>query len=190
MQNMIRKMAVNLAVLSSIFIIGCAGAAKVDNMVIPSHESSFLVAKGELKDNVYLSGVSGGKGTNPLWKSNIGNKEFNAALLQSLMDAQYLGGPDSNFQLRAELLEVDQPLIGINLTVTTTVVYILVERNSGEDVLIETITASYTAGMSDSVIAVKRLRLANEGSARENIHEFLKALSRLKIEKHEVSIKM
>jgi len=107
---MIRKMAVNLAVLSSIFIIGCAGAAKVDNMVVPSHESSFLVAKGELKDNVYLSGVSGGKGTNPLWKSNIGNKEFNAALLQSLMDAQYLGGPDSNFQLRAEIRKEDSSL--------------------------------------------------------------------------------
>ncbi len=58
------------------------------------------------------------------------------------------------------------------------------------EILKETIIASYTAGFSDSVVAVKRLRLANEGSARENIHEFLKALSNLKIEKNQVSISM
>ncbi len=54
----------------------------------------------------------------------------------------------------------------------------------------ETIEASYTAGFSDSAIAVKRLRLANEGSVRTNIHELLKALSNLRIEQHEVSISM
>ena len=58
------------------------------------------------------------------------------------------------------------------------------------EILKETIIASYTAGFSDSVVAVKRLRLANEGSARENIHELLKALSKLKIKKHQISISM
>jgi len=190
MPNMIRKMAVNLAVLSSIFIIGCAGAAKVDQMVVPRHESSFLIANGELKDNVHVSEVGGGQETNPLWTSEIGNKEFKAALIQSLKEASYLGSADSNYQLSANLLEVDQPFAGINLTVTTTVLYILTERNGGKEILKETIIASYTAGFSDSVVAVKRLRLANEGSARENIHEFLKALSNLKIEKNQVSISM
>jgi len=184
-------MAVNLAVLGSIFIIGCAGAAKVDNMVVPTHESSFLIAKGELKDNVHLSEVAGGQETNPLWTSEIGNKEFKTALIQSLNDAKYLGTPDdSNYYLSANLLEVDQPFAGINLTVTTTVLYILTERNGGKEILKETIIASYTAGFSDSVVAVKRLRLANEGSARENIHELLKALSKLKIKKHQISISM
>lgn len=190
MKSMIKKMTVNLAVLGSIFMIGCAGAAKVEQMVVPRHESSFLMAKGELKDNINLTEVSGGKETNPLWKSNIGNKEFKEALIQSLKDAQYFGGEDSNYQLSANLLKVDQPFAGINLTVTTEVEYILIEKNSGQEILKETITASYTAGFSESAIAVKRLRLANEGSVRTNIHELLKSLSNLKIEKNEVSINM
>lgn len=191
MNSMIKNMAVNLAVLGSIFMIGCAGAAKVDNMVVPHHESSFLIAKGELKDNVHLSEVAGGQDTNPLWTSEIGNQEFKSALIQSLKDTGYIGTPESsNYYLTANLMEVDQPFAGINLTVTTKVEYLLTERTSGKEILKETITASYTAGFGDSAIAAKRLRLANEGSARENIHELLKALSNLKIQKHQISISM
>lgn len=190
MKSMIKKITVNLAVIGCIFIIGCAGAAKVEKMVVPRHETSFLIAKGELKDNVHLSEVIGGEETNPLWTSEIGNNEFRDALIQSLKDAHYLGSPESNYQLSANLLKVDQPLIGINMEVTTEVNYILIDMKSGKEILNENIIASYTAGFDDSVLAVKRLRLANEGSARENIHELLKVLSKLNIEKHEISIGM
>jgi len=141
-----------------------------------------------LKDNIIVSEVTGGKQTNPLWTSKIGNNEFKAALIESLKETGYLGGEESVYKLSADLLEVDQPFAGINLTVTTTVLYKLIERKSGKQILMETILASYTAGFGDSAIAVKRLRLANEGSARSNIHELLKALHDLKINKNQISI--
>jgi hypothetical protein len=56
-------------------------------------------------------------------------------------------------------------------------------------VLREIIRTPFTAGFGDSVIGIKRLRLANEGSARVNIIAMLKRLSDLKIEAKQVSLK-
>jgi hypothetical protein len=55
-------------------------------------------------------------------------------------------------------------------------------------VLREVIRTPFTAGFGDSVIGVKRLRLANEGSARVNIVALLKRLSDLKIEAKQVAL--
>jgi hypothetical protein len=52
----------------------------------------------------------------------------------------------------------------------------------------ETIIAPHTATFSDSAIAIKRLRLANEGAGNKNIEAFLEKLSALNIDKNEISV--
>ena len=79
--------------------------------------------------------------------------------------------------LTATLVDLKQPLVGTSLTVTSIVRYAM-KNASGQSVFDQTITASYTAAFSDSLLAVERLRLANEGSARANIAKFIAALDK------------
>ena len=71
---------------------------------------------------------------------------------------------------------MDQPLIGFDMTVTSHIAYSLVRNATQEAVLQETIVAPYTATVGDAFLGVKRLQLANEGSVRENVRQFLDKL--------------
>ncbi|MCY1451888.1 hypothetical protein D9M71_687780 [compost metagenome] len=100
-----------------------------------------------------------------------------------------LGDESAPYALRANLLRVDQPVFGLNFEVTSEVEYTLTESSTDKVILREIIRTPFTAGMGDSVIGIKRLRLANEGSARVNIIAMLKRLSDLKIDAKQVSLK-
>ena len=85
-------------------------------------------------------------------------------------------------------MSVAQPLLGLDMTVTTHVRYTLKDTQSGSVVLDKMLVASYTATVGDAFVGAKRLRLANEGSARKNIGLFLEELSKLKIKPQEISL--
>jgi hypothetical protein len=73
------------------------------------------------------------------------------------------------------LVSVDQPLVGFDMTVTTTVTYTLLDP-AGNQVWSKSVSAPHTATVSDAFLGVERLRLANEGSAKENIRRALDAM--------------
>jgi uncharacterized protein YlaN (UPF0358 family) len=79
-------------------------------------------------------------------------------------------------------------MFGLDFEVTSEVEYTLVDNATGKELLRETLRTPFTAGVGDAFVAVKRLRLANEGSARENISALLKRLSELNIEAKQVSL--
>jgi hypothetical protein len=168
---------------------GCATSAQVSGMTVAADQDKASTYDAQLKNNVRVSEVNGGDKTNPLWTSEIDSPDFGAALKQSLANADLLGGESAPYALRANLLRVDQPLFGLNFEVTSEVEYTLVEAATNKVVLREVIRTPFTAGFGDSVIGVKRLRLANEGSARVNIVALLKRLSDLKIEAKQVALK-
>jgi hypothetical protein len=141
-----------------------------------------------LQRNVDLSEVNGGDKTNPLWTSEIDGPDFGAALKQSLANADLLGDGSAPYRLRANLLRVEQPIFGLDFEVTSEVEYTLFESSNNKVLWREIIRAPFTAGIGDSVIGIKRLRLANEGSARANISALLKRLGDLKIDAREVSL--
>ncbi|MCI3953766.1 MAG: hypothetical protein K0R53_3266, partial [Burkholderiales bacterium] len=80
------------------------------------------------------------------------------------------------YQVAAMIERVDQPVVALDMTVTTTVYYSLIERSSNKSVWSQTVTRSYTARMADAFLGSKRLRMANEGSAKANIQAFLEEL--------------
>jgi len=67
------------------------------------------------------------------------------------------------------------------MTVTTKVTYEVIHRDSRERVFREQIIASHTATIGEQFYGVERLRLANEGSAEENITMFIERLLELDI---------
>lgn len=180
------KYARILSVLAALlYLTGCASGAQMGNMV---YHGPVKVYDKDLEDNVDVTNVSGGEKTNPAWTSEIDNDAFAGALKQSLQKQGLLAGT-GRYQLEALLLEVDQPMFGLDFEVTTHVRYILTDReNNGAVVLNETIVAPYTATIGDAFAAIKRLRLANEGSGKANIQGLIEKLSELQIQPGNISL--
>lgn len=182
---MLRFLAVSLF---AVILTGCASSAQVPNMTVADAQAKANTYDAQLQSNVQLSEVAGGQKTNPLWTSEVDGPDFRAALQQSLKNADLLGGDSAAYALRADLLSLDQPLFGLDFEVTSQVEYTLVEVATNKVILREVVRAPFTAGVGDAFAGVKRLRLANEGSARANIESFLKRLSALKLDAKQITV--
>lgn len=138
----------------------------------------------KLKNSISVKDVTGGKETSPMWASQVGSSDFQSALENSLRATGLLSpvGSNGRYQLTADLTSLDQPIIGFNLTVTTTVRYSLIEQSSGKEIFSRSITTPYTAKMGDAFLASERLKMANEGAVRKNIEELIAELLRLKVQ--------
>ncbi len=175
--------------LFSLVLTGCASSAKIDGMTVAESQARANTYAPALQENLQLSDVEGGQGTNPLWTSEIAGADFQTALQNSLNNAGLLSKASAApYSLHAKLVRVQQPLFGLDFKVTSDVEYSLIDNASGKEVFRETLSTPYTAGVGDAFVGTTRLRLANEGSARENIGALLKRLAELNIEAKQVSL--
>ncbi len=171
--RMIRRSAIVATVLCLLSLGACASAARPEAMaVLPSSITPALPSDTGYRA-IRVTAVSGGGETNALWMSNVSNAEFKTALESSLNSASLFNGEaTAPMSLSASMIDLQRPLAGLDLTVTTRVRYSVTDR-SGGIVFDETVAATGTATMGDSLMAVERLRLANEESVRENIKGFI-----------------
>ncbi|MEW5771269.1 MAG: hypothetical protein AB1831_13010 [Pseudomonadota bacterium] len=170
-----------LLISAAVYLSGCASPARVDSMTVAGKPEQ-RIAASPLRDNLAIKDVTGGKETNPMWKSNIGSPEFEAALESSLRAVGLLAPRQGGrYTLTAHMENVDQPFIGLSMTVTASVRYMVVERSTGKEIFNKVISVPYTASVSDAFLGVERLRLANEGAIRENISGLIDELFRMDI---------
>lgn len=167
-----------------IFLFGCASGAKMDNMTYQGDQKEY---DEKLKNNVEVASVAGGESTNAAWTSEISNESFSGAVKISLSE-QGLLSENGKYQLQITMVEIDQPSFGFDMTVTTHVRYVLTDTTINSVIYDEIIVAPHTATVSDAFAGVKRLRLANEGSGKKNIEGLLEKLSKLEINKNEISV--
>lgn len=164
-----------LSVLAVSALAACAQPARVSQMAVQNVLAPVVASNPDMLGSMSVAEVTGGSATNPIWLSKVDNPQFKEALESSLEFNGLLArsAGQSRFQVTATLLELQQPLIGFSLTVTPRVAYRVVETNGGREVMNEELVTPYTADFSSSLIAVERLRLANEGAIRESIKRFL-----------------
>ena len=173
-------MKILLFILSAAILTGCATPAAVEQMavVLPITQTN-----PALKNNVGVAEVTGGRETNAMWTSQVSSDAFKRALEQSLesagMFSKIVAG--SKYQLTADLTRLDQPMMGFDMTVTSTVRYSLIETQTRKEVYTRVIQIGYTASMSDAFIGSQRLKLANEGAVKANIQSFINDLIALKL---------
>lgn len=161
---------------AALYLAACAAPADIGGMVVNTPASGTLTDPA-LNGAITVGSVTDGKDTSPLWTSQVASGDFASALEISLNNRGLLAPTRPGaFTLDANLLEMDQPFIGFDMTVTSHVSYSLIRSESKEPVLTEKVTASHTATPGDAFLGVKRLQLANEGSIRENIRQFLDKL--------------
>ena len=160
---------------------GCASGARVENMEVAGQPAQ-RIAPTPLRQQLAVREVGGGRETNPLWKSNVGSPEFERALKNSLRATGLLAEDQAAYySIKAQLDDLDQPLIGLNMTVTAKVSYTVAEKASGKIIWQQTLITPYTAVLTDSLLGIERLRLANEGAIRANLSQLIDALFRLDI---------
>lgn len=176
-----RTSTVFLVVFCSALLGGCAAPAQVSNM----RATAFHEQRAEpnaLQENLYISEITGGKGTNPLWTSQVSNGDFRHALEASLAAAGLLANDSQGkYRLSAHLDGLRQPLFGASMTVSSKIHYVVLDNRTNEAVFEKTIDLPYTAAFSDAFLGVTRLRLANEGAIRVNIQALIKDLIELDI---------
>ncbi|MEO8677109.1 MAG: hypothetical protein ABI569_16155 [Casimicrobiaceae bacterium] len=173
-----------VAISVAVFVLaGCATPARIEQMTVSSAGIPTTPAPEAVQQNIAIKDVTGGQETNPLWTSQVSSAEFERALEASLKAAGLLQPirTSGRFTLTAQLAKLDQPLIGLNMTVTASVLYVLVERSTGKTLWEQTLVTPYTAKFGDSLLAIERLKLANEGAIRENISALIAELFRLKL---------
>jgi len=168
-----------LLVFLSALLARCASSATIEGMTVKDYKTEKKVG-----DKIFIKSVTGGKKTNPLWTSKISNENFEEAFKKSVIESEVFSKIDSiandeNWVLEINLISVDQPFFGMTFTVKTTIEYKLYYQNKLR--FSKNIKQSGSATTSDAILGVKRLRLANEVSAKNNINELLRSLNEISL---------
>lgn len=171
MNPSIRPAAAAVLALALSGLAACATPSDPTRMSVPATPGLTASAGDVGYHAVRTVTVSGGSDTNPLWTSQVSDQAFKSALETSLTAAGYVGSEGEPMTVNASLLDLKQPMIGLDMTVTSQVRYSVTQGN--RTVFDETVSAAGTATVSEAFVAVERLRLANEKSILENIKSFL-----------------
>ncbi|MCK5874922.1 MAG: hypothetical protein KAG82_09555 [Alcanivoracaceae bacterium] len=166
------------SLILAVFLLGgCASAAKVEYMVYEAEEGAVSYSE-VLIGNVSVRNVSGGKKTNPMLTAKISNDAFIEALEKTLSNEGLLSS-DGQYQIDANILEVSSPMVGLDMSATTRIHYILSDKSSQTLILDKTLSTTKTAKPGDAIVAAVRQRKSVEMSGKENIKEFLQVLSEI-----------
>jgi hypothetical protein len=157
---------------------GCATAAKSDAMVAEP------VAIAHTSSSDVSVVVSGGKATSGMGASQISDDGFAQALRDSITKSglfKSVAASGGRYKLAAFIGKVDQPIMGLSMTVKMEVSYTLTDTQSGKTVWSKNVASEHTAKMGDAFAGVARLRLANEGAAKANIQQALTEISSIQL---------
>lgn len=175
MKSILKSGAIALAAAGLFGLGACASPARPEAMAVMV-TADMTAQPGERGyRQISVATVGGGEDTNPLWVSNVSGADFQTALEESLRRANYLSDTSGPLQLSVMLEEVQQPLAGFDMTVTTRARYRLVDA-SGAVIFEEVVGASGTATMGEAFAGVERLRIANEKAVQANLEGFLTRL--------------
>lgn len=164
----------NVCLILALCVSGCAFPATKEGMVVTNY-----IAPQQRGEKIFVKESTGGSVTLPFWTSQIPNDNFTEAVKESLLISKTFSALSTNWGddwgLEIEIRDVNQPMFGLDFTVTTDTKYTLYLK--GRKVYETFIRGSGTATVSDSFFAIARLRLANENSARANVKKFIEELS-------------
>lgn len=176
---MLKRAAMAASVAAMLGLAACATPSRPEAMAVPMTAALSVSAGQTGYHSVTTVTVNGGSDTNPLLVAQVSDADLKTALETSLAAAGYMGSEGQAMSVNASLIDLQQPMVGLDMTVTSRVRY-TVMRN-GQPIFDETIAATGTATVSEAFAATDRIRLANEKSIQGNITQFLTQLrSRLR----------
>lgn len=173
----------SLALMMILVLGACAAPARPERMVPDRASLPTFVADSPLRGAIAITEVSGGEETSAMGHSNVGDKELKAALHTALEQEGLLSKDETSapLRLKAVLIDLSHPpgVAAFTMTIHSTILYQLTRAQTQESLFNEVITTSFSATVGDEFVGVERLRIANEGSVRANIAEFLSRLTKI-----------
>lgn len=181
-------LAASLALALTLALGGCGTPSQPLSMVVSPADA--LQIRGWVPDafkaQVGLAPVKGGQETGRWWGSRVSA----LALQQALDESLHAVGmkppaplPPARFELQAELVQLDQPLVpAVGVTVGVAVRYTLLDKaGDGRVVYQRRIANTEEARFSEAIVSPnERLRIANERALRANIDLLLRDLVTLR----------
>lgn len=171
---------------TSLRLILLAASALLAGCATPSDPMAMVPATAQIQKTHHgcvSIAVSGGRGTNPLWTSQVSDKDFATALQTSLerhrVFSRVIQAGDGDYRLEVALVRMKQPLAGFDMTVTADTQWKLTSTRSGKVVWQETLSRAHTATVGDAFVGITRLKMANEGAIRESIKAGIERISRV-----------
>jgi hypothetical protein len=118
--------------------------------------------------------VTGGQVMNAMTVMGVTNEPLKVALESSLSTNGFLvRSGTAKFYIDAEIVNLDEPVIGLDMDVTATVTY---KVSGAGTTATYPIKSTARATFSDSPLGIDRARIANERAMQQNIKQFLQAL--------------
>lgn len=177
-----------LAWLFPLLLAGCGTPTQPAPMTLGTAEA--LQLRGWVPDvfkaQLTVAAVRGGQVTGRWWGSKVSAQALQTALDDSLYaigmkSPAPVPEPPPRFELLAEMLALDQPLIAASVTVTVTVRYTLTDKTNGRIVYQRPLSATSEAGFTEALLSQpERTRIANERALRSNITMLLRDLVSLR----------
>jgi hypothetical protein len=168
-----------ISLISLLVLGGCASPASYQAMV----PSDFKAAKKHAA--TVKVAATGGRETQVLGKSQISDAEFAKALTEAITESRTFSrvvqDNGADYLLTVSIISIEQPSFGLSFQVKMEAGWTLKRVETDTVVWQESIVSDYTATPGDAFAAVKRLRLATEGAAKNNIAEGLSRISRLSL---------
>jgi hypothetical protein len=156
-------------------LAGCAAPAEKGNMAVAP-----IATTKKLPYSVAVT-TRGGSETGAMDSSNVSNADLKAALEASITKSSLfksvVQGKDGDYELSVTVTQLNKPVFGASFTVTMDAGWSLVKASDKSVAMRKSISSTYTATMSDSLVGATRMRLAVEGVVRENITQGMKAIS-------------
>jgi hypothetical protein len=170
------------AVFAAVLIFGFSSCSS------PTQSSAMqadILPLGHKHSQTVAIQTNGGETTNPMWASQIADHDLASAIQESILKSQLFSGVVSigkaDYILNATIFKVGQPMIGINMEVDIEIAWSLMPKGSNTPVWEKSIHTRVRKGMGDAFAAVKRIRIATEASAKENIAQALTEIRKLEL---------
>jgi len=181
------------AALSSLALLASGCTAATPRGMTASPDYLTAPTNPALKEAVTVTAVRGGDSSRAgvPW---IASGDFEKALVDSLRRAGYLApsAGEAQYTLEADIVEAtiqndDRPFRNLQYdeNVTSTIRYRLRDVRRGVTLLDRRVEAPYTAANGTGTLTATRIRVADEGSARESIEALVDELHRLRVREGE-----
>jgi len=168
-----------IAIMTAAWLTGCASPAQPQAMI----PTQFSVAHRN-PEKVSIT-VAGGRETSATGPSQISNSDFREALKQAIINsglfAEVVDTNTGRYRLDAFIGMLSQPMLGASMTVSMEVSYNLIDLKENKSIWQQSISSHYTAAWDAAFAGVTRLRLANEGAARDNIDRAITEMGKLQL---------
>ena len=148
----------SLMAVISLCITSCSlPAIRANDMLPMTNLYTSMDVNEELNGAIALGQISVDKGRGGSAYAQITAKEFRDALTNALLMAGYAkrGNGKPLYLLNANILNIDYPLMGISMKVTSKIHYLLKSTEDNSVVYNETLVLPYTANLVNHLMGLK-----------------------------------